>query len=311
MNKLERFHSAVGGGAVDHPPLLAWAHFLSDHLDVTRVMDLHLQYMRAYDWDIMKAMNDYRYPVPDGVRSLESAESLGRYKSLSMDEHCFKAQLELLRGLRKELGRTVPLIDTIFEPYQQILRNVGFDQASRFLSHEAATRPALEAVTETMCNYIRAAKSTGIDGIFMTINGAIPRGMPRGVTREQHEYFMKPYAIELLKAAEGITRIVHVHGDYLQMDRIGDYPYEVLSVPTAGAGNPGLKEMRRLTSKCIMGGLDETKIQERCLDELAREIDAAIADAGRERLILSPGCTIPSFTPKRSLEYVREYTKRI
>ncbi|MCC7041645.1 MAG: hypothetical protein IT516_15160 [Burkholderiales bacterium] len=311
MNKLERFNAAVNGGNVDHPPLLAWVHFLSDHLDSARVIDLHLEYMRAYDWDIMKAMNDYRYPVPAGVTSLDSIESLRRYTVLSMDEHCFKTQLEVLRGLRKALGNDVPLIDTIFEPYQQILRNVGFDQADRFLSYGSATHPALEAVTETMCNYIRAARAAGIDGIFMTINGAIPRGMPRGVTREQHEQLQKPYAIELLKAAEGMTRILHIHGDYLQMDRIADYPYEVLSVPTSGKGNPGLGELRGLTGKCIMGGLDETKIHERCLSELAREIDAAIADAGREKLILSPGCTIPSFTPKRVLEYVRAYTKKI
>ena len=58
-----------------------------------------------------------------------------------------------------------------------------------------------------------------------------------------------------------------------------------------------------------MGGIDETKFQERNLPAIAREVDDALAQAGRRNFILAPGCTLVSFTPKRSLTYLRDYTR--
>ena len=310
MNKMERFMTAVNGGPVDRPPLLTWAHFLSDHLDSKRVVDLHLQQMAAYDWDIMKAMNDYRYPVPDGVDDLVSASSLQKFRRLSMDEPCFAIQLDCLRQLRSAIGPDVPILDTIFEPHQQIVRNVGYDQTDNLLGHGTKAMPALEAVTETMCDYVRAAKKAGADAVLVTINGGMPRGIARGVTREQHEHFQKPFTMEVLKAAEGMVRILHAHGSYLQMDRLVDYPYEVLSIADRGPGNPSLAELRRMTDKCLMGGLDETQLHARSLPALAREIDDAFAQAGREKFILAPGCTMASFTSNRTLRFLREYSRK-
>ncbi|TEA79175.1 uroporphyrinogen decarboxylase family protein [Allopusillimonas ginsengisoli] len=311
MNKRERFFAAVNGGPVDRPPVTAWVHFLSDHLDAGRTADLHLEFMRAYDWDILKVMNDYRYPVPEGVDTLEDASSFKAYKKLSMDEPCFAIQLDCLSRLRSALGADTPMLETGFEPYQQIVRNVGFDQADNLLGHKSAVLDALEVITETTCDYIRELKAQGVEGFFLSINGAIPAGQPRGVTAEQHEYFQKPFTQKVLRAAEGMVRVLHVHGNNLEMDRVADYPYEVMSVSDRLSGNPSLSELRKFTDRCIMGGLDETHIQERCLPELAKEMDDAIAQAGREKFILAPGCTIPSFSPQRNLEYVREYSKTL
>ena len=60
-----------------------------------------------------------------------------------------------------------------------------------------------------------------------------------------------------------------------------------------------------------MGGIDETKFQERNLPAIAAEVDDAIAQAGRTNFILACGCTVPSFTPKRSLMFLRDYTRKI
>jgi uroporphyrinogen decarboxylase len=39
-------------------------------------------------------------------------------------------------------------------------------------------------------------------------------------------------------------------------------------------------------------------------------VDDAVAAAGTHKFILAPGCTMPSFTPRRNLEFLREYTLR-
>lgn len=311
MNKKQRLAAAVAGSKIDRPPVTAWVHFQSDHLDAARTADLHAQFIHAYDWDVLKVMNDYRYPVPDGVRTLESASSIRAYGRLGLDEPAFDAQFNVLRLLQRELGPDLPMLETVFEPYQQIVRNVGFSQAENFFSHTDAALEAIDAVTETTCNYVRAVKSMGIDGLFLSINGAIPHGRPRGVTPERHETFQKPFAIRVLEAAEGMVRVLHVHGDHLEMDRVWDYPCEVLSVSDRLSSNPSLAQLRGLTDKCLMGGIDETKIQERSLPDIEAEVDDALAQAGRQKLILAPGCTIPSFTSKRNLVHLRDYTRRV
>lgn len=310
MNKKQRFMAAVSGADVDRPPLTAWVHFQSDHLDATRTADLHYQFLKAYDWDVLKVMNDYRYPVPAGVQRLDTARALEAYTKLDMSVPCFAVQLDCLRQLRQLAGLDVPMLETVFEPYQQILRNIGFSESANFFGQKEKALQAIHVVTETTCDYVRAAKAQGVDGIFLSINGAIPVDQPRGVTDEQHEIFQKPFAIQVLEAAEGLVRVLHVHGNHLQMDRIADYPCEIISVSDRLSANPSLADLRKLTDKCLMGGVDETKIQERTLPEIAAEIDDALKQVGRNRLILAPGCTMPSFTSKRNLRFLREYSQR-
>src|SRR5690606_199451 len=154
MNKKQRFMAAVTGETVDRPPVTAWVHFQSDHLDAARVADLHHQFLKAYDWDVLKVMNDYRYPVPAGIRSLDEKENLAAYKRLDMSEPCFATQLECLKQLRQLLGEDVPVLETVFEPYQQILRNIGFSESINFFGHRTEALEAIDIVTETTCEYV-------------------------------------------------------------------------------------------------------------------------------------------------------------
>ncbi|HLS16324.1 MAG TPA: uroporphyrinogen decarboxylase family protein [Paenalcaligenes sp.] len=311
MNKISRFNAAVQGDPVDRPPVTSWIHFQSDHLSAHEVAQLHLRFLEAFDWDVLKVMNDFRYPVPAGVEDLRHADVFKQYQPLSMDEPSFVTQLECLQEIFSKVGDQVPVLETLFEPCQQIVRNIGFDQSEQMFAYPQEALPALEIVTETMCRYVEEVRKIGVQGIFLSINGAIPAHIARGMTAEQHEHFYKKYTVEVLKAAEGMVRVVHVHGNHLQMERVLDYPCEVFSVSDRLSDNPGLAELRTMTDKCLMGGLDESKITDRSLPALKAEIDDALAQAGRERFILAPGCTIPSFTSKRTLDFLRAYTQTL
>jgi uroporphyrinogen decarboxylase len=311
MNKRERFFAAVRGEKIDRPPVTAWVHFLSDHLTGEQTAALHRCFLETYDWDVAKVMNDYRYPIPTGVQTLEDPASLRAFKPLGLDEPCFDEQLKCLAALRAELGPDIALIDTGFDPYQQVLRNVGFDQAAHMWKHKVEALRALETVAETTCRYIAAVKAQGVEAFFLSINGAIREGFPRGSNRQIYETFQRPFELQLLRAAEGMVRILHIHGAGLDIGRVLGYPCEVISISDRLPGNPSLAALRKITPKCLMGGIDETKFQERNLPALAREIDDALARAGRRKFILAPGCTIPSFSPKRSLTFLRDYTRKI
>ncbi len=309
MTKRELFLAAVRGEPLERPPVTAWVHFLSDHLSGAETAQLHERFLAAYDWDVLKVMNDYRYPVPEGVQTYEDPDSLRAFRRLGLEEAPFAEQLKCLTHLRNSLGSDIALVDTLFDPYQQMLRNVGFSEAANLHKHRTHTLAALEAVADTLVRYIKAVKAQGVEALFLSINGAIREGFPRGSTREVFEAFQRPFDLELLRAAEGMVRILHVHGAGLEPARVLDYPCEVISLSDRLPGNPSLVELRSLTDRCLMGGLDETRIQERTLPALAREVDDALAQAGPRNFILAPGCTIPSFTPKRTLRFLRDYTR--
>ena len=311
MNKRECFFAAVRGENIDRPPVTAWVHFLSDHLTGEHTAALHRCFVETYDWDVVKVMSDYRYPMPAGVQTLEDAASLRAFKPLDLDEPCFAQQLKCLAALRAALGSDIALIETGFDPYQQVLRNVGFDQAQHMWAHRAEALRALQVVAENTCRYIEAVKAQGVEAFFLSINGAIQEAYPRGSSRQVWETFQRPFELQLLEAAAGMVRILHVHGIGLDLGRVLHYPCDVVSISDRLPGNPSLAELRKITPKCLMGGIDETRFQERNLAAIAAEVDDALAQAGRSKFILAPGCTIPSFTPKRSLMFLRDYTRRI
>ncbi len=307
MTPRERFLAAVHGRKVDRIPTAAWVHFLSDHLSGEETARLHERFLKTYRWDLAKVMSDYRYPVPAGVRDLQDPASLRAFEPVGLDHPAFAQQLVCLARLRSAMGPDFPLLETAFDPYQQIVRNVGRDQQEHLRRNEAEALRALETVSESIRNYIRELKRIGVDGFFYSINSAIPEGFPRGTPREVYETFLRPFDLDVLAAAEGMVRVLHVHGTGVDLDRIDRYPYEVLSLSDRSPNNPTLRELRKRTDRCLMGGIDESAFPDMSLGMLARQIDDALEQAGRERLILAPGCALPSFSPGRTLAFLREY----
>lgn len=125
------------------------------------------------------------------------------------------------------------MLETGFDPYQSIVRNIGRDQQENLWRHRAETLRAIETVCES------------------------------------------------------------------------------LSVSDRSPDNPTLAELRRRFDACLMGGIDESAFPDLSLPKLAHQIDDAVAQAGREGFILAPGCTLPSFSPRRTLTFLREYADRL
>jgi uroporphyrinogen decarboxylase len=88
--------------------------------------------------------------------------------------------------------------------------------------------------------------------------------------------------------------------------RVLDYPSEVYSVSDRLTGNPSLAQLRAMTDRCLMGGINEKLIQERSLAEIREEMWDAFKQAGKRKFILSPGCTSSPQTPEHILRCVRE-----
>ena len=305
MNKRERFQAAVSGGEVDHPPCVVWVHFVTDALPGEEAARRHATFLRTYDWDISKVMNDYRYPMPEGLDTISTPADMMRFEKLPLTIPNYQKQLDLIRALRKELGPDVPIVDTFFDPFQQVVRTAGMSKSSLIYGNRKEALHMLNAVTETMCGYMQALKQAGCDGVLYSINGAITPAGERGVDEDTFNTFLKPFDVRVLEAMQGMTRILHVHGTHIDMKRVLDFPVEVFSVSDRLEGNPSLAQLREMTGKCLMGGINEAKIQERSIPEIREEIADAYRQAGKKKFILSPGCTSAPQTPQHILRAVK------
>jgi len=311
MTKRERFEAAIAGRPVDRPPVTAWVHFVTDESPPEVFADRAAAFFERLDFDICKVVNDYRYPLPDGLETIDGPDDMRRFRRLSMDHPALVRQPRAIRLLRHRLGPDVPILDTGFDPFQQVMRRAGYDRARIVFAYPEAATEMLEAVCATMEDFMAALRDAGCDGVFFSINGAITGGS-RAVDRATYERFMRPYDLRMLAAMAPMVRILHVHGAPVDVTRVLDYPVEALSVSDRLAGNPSIADLRRLTTKCLMGGVNETMIAERGPDALRAEVrDAVRQNGGVERLIIAPGCTIPTQTPSFLLRALVEETKAL
>ena len=73
MNKIERLRATLAGKPVDRPPLTVWYHFGTQHASPEQTAEVHLGFLEAYDFDYLKVMNDYDYPMPEGMEVMATA----------------------------------------------------------------------------------------------------------------------------------------------------------------------------------------------------------------------------------------------
>lgn len=296
MTKMQRFMAAIHGDEVDHLPISMWLHFASEHLSSEETARLHIRYFTTYDWDYLKAMNDYRYPVPNG-ETVTSVDDLRAFRPLPMSEPAFARQLACLRVLRSELGPDIPIVETLFNPLQTLIRGAGASAAQVVFDHPREGHQMLETITQTLVDYVRACKAQGVTGIFYSINGA-SKPEAGGLTDEQFNEFVRAYDLRILQAAEGMVRIAHVHGFNLLFERTLKYPVEAFSWSHLNSA-PSLAEARKLTQAALIGGINEVTITRQSVTEISADIAAAVREAGPRKLLIGPGCTVAPDTPWR------------
>ncbi|MEJ8846977.1 uroporphyrinogen decarboxylase family protein [Variovorax rhizosphaerae] len=311
MTKMQRFHAALRDDDVDHVPCTAWMHYVTETLGGTEHAMRHARWVRDCNWDICKVVNDFHYPFPAGLETLESAQDMLRFEPMSLDEPSFAEEIKAIRILRAEFGPDMPILMTTFDPLRQVVRRAGMSTMPLILGNAREAHRMLEAVTDTMCRYMDGLRKAGCDGIHFATNSALRPPNPFGFDDRSYEEFVKPYELRMLDAMEGMVRIIHPHGAGIDMQRVIDYPCDAFCVSDRLPGNPGLAQLRELTDKCLMGGIDESQMWQMTPGEVRAQVHQAIAQVGRRKLILSPGCTIPAWVPAHLLQRFREECLRV
>ncbi|SDE78672.1 uroporphyrinogen decarboxylase family protein [Ruegeria marina] len=305
MNRQDRFRAAVAGEPLDWVPRTCWAHYMTETLGGAEHARRHIVYQDEYDWDILKVVNDFHYPFPENVETIRGPADMERFRRADMSEYLFAEELDCLRILRAHYGPDLPIVFTTFDPWRQIVRRAGMASIPVLKAHREETLRMLRAVGDSMCTFMGALRDAGCDGIFFSVNSGNQPGSPLYADDETYATFMRDFEIEMLEAMEGMVRFIHVHGAPVSLERFTDYPVDVFSVSDWLKGNPTLAELRDATGKAVIGGIDESRIADMTPDELRAQIADTLASHDRG-LILSPGCTIPIWTPAHLLRILAD-----
>lgn len=298
-----RFLTAAHGGEVDRPPVGGWIHHGSSFWTPWEVAEAHLRFVRAYDWDCIKVMDDFRLDLPEG---LEEITDVAQFETVSPDPQVVPGNLvkqaEVLRLLRAaEPDRAI--IDTIFSPTQTLVRALGESIIDHFRADPALAHRTVSRVATQLSNYAALLADLGVDGVFLAVNGASQDATSWGLSPEEFRDWIAPYDRQVFEAAESLVRIAHLHGQGADPELIRDYPVEVLSWSDRDSA-PEISRALPDYGWVPMLGLDEVHSLYWTGSQATEQVLAARRASG-DRLIIAPNCTLHSDGSPKVLSALR------
>jgi uroporphyrinogen decarboxylase len=202
MNKIERVDRVLNGEEVDRPPLSLWYHFGIQHAGGEQFARITLEFFKYYDFDFLKVMNDYFYQPPQGLDAVKTAEDLKRITPLDVNETDWREQFKALELISADLNGKAYFIDTVFDPWQSIRRNMAGENIEALMENEPeALLEALDVVADNLIAYCKKSLAIGTAGIFMSVPAAAEL-----ISRENFLKFVKPPAMKVFEAASKISR---------------------------------------------------------------------------------------------------------
>lgn len=307
MDKIERVRSAIAGRPVDRAPFTIWYHFGNQHASPERTAQVHLEFFEYYDLDLLKMMNDYDYPMPEGMEVMATAEDLKRLEPLDMTRTPMGQQLKAIDLIAKALKGKALFVDTMFNAWNTLRRNLVKEAMGPLMAdHPQALEAALQIVNDNLTKYALASLERGSAGIFLSVPATA-----ESVTPEQYARFMRPFDLRLLKAIQGKgeCHILHAHGEKLYLDQLLDYPVHALSWADLNGG-PSIAEARRRTSLILMTGLNHVNFPYVSARVIREQVRSALSQAGSSRFILAPGCSVATYSFPPLIDAARDAARR-
>jgi len=319
MKGRERVLAAIAGKPVDVVPIALWRHFPPDDQRAESLAASHIAFQQRYTWDFLKVTPTSGYygddwglragyrPNREGTRHytdrpIKKPRDWTALKALDVTTGVYGRELHALRLIRNALPDDL-MLSTVFSPLS-IARTLSGEQALvRYLREtpEDLLR-GLEIITDVTARFAAETLAAGADGIFFATQCASTDYL----TIEEHAEFARPYDLRILDAAAGAAvRILHVHGTAIMFDALTDYPVEIINWHDRRT-SPTLADARARFSGCLAGGLNElTTLSTGTPEQIASEVNEAIAQTRGIRHIVAAGCVIPVDTSEDRIRAAR------
>lgn len=315
MTKKERIIAALQKREVDRVPFGMWYHLPHVDQDPVSLAETQLQMVRDYNLDFIKMMPFGNYQASDYGLSctyyctrtqavferkfaIRDVKEWGDVKELP---GCFGNHGKVLMAAQqiarqqKELGLEVPFVQTIFSPLT-IARKLAGDRIFADLrENPALIHHALSEIMRTSINFVKENVDAGVSGFFFASQCSTYDLM----TEDEYREFGVKYDVPILEAIKNDTyfNIAHIHGENTMFQILASYPVTCVNWHDRWVA-PNLAQARKLTDKCLMGGINEAWFKDARPEEIKQHMQQAIELGGRTGLILTPGCCASMETPQ-------------
>jgi uroporphyrinogen decarboxylase len=298
-----------------------WRHFPVDDQTPEGLAEATINFQQAYDFDLVKVTPASSFCLKDwGVedtwkgategtreytnRRIIEPEDWGKLELLDPFRGRLSEQLTCLELVNNQLGKDVPVLQTIFNPLSQAKNLAGGSNLIVHLrKYPAAVHEGLQVITEVTLRFIEAAKRTGIAGIFFALQHA-----NYGLLNEQeYREFGCTYDLVILEAVRDLwLNMLHLHGDEVMFDLVAGYPVQVINWHDRDT-QPSLADAKNRFDGVACGGLqrEDTMVLGSPARVTAEATDAILSTAG-ERFILGTGCVLPTIAPRANIIAARQ-----
>jgi uroporphyrinogen decarboxylase len=308
MTKRERVLSAIKGELPDRIPFSFWYHFRwLEFPSGEPLAKAELEFYNMYDPDFLKVMHDIPFELPQGINKIDAPVDWYKLDILEEDSLNFSAQLKALDIIIRNLSDDGFIIDTIFNTFSYAEKLTGKRTLEHLKENPKALHYGLEIIARSMANFVKAMKELGVSGIYMAVQGANTDIMDETTYRE---HFL-PYDMIIWESSRGFPfNILHLHGNNLIFNIL--HTFNPATVTWSNRLTPPtLTEARNLYSGCVAAGLNEEGIIRYTPEYVKKEVLKSIVEAGANKLIIAPGCAIPTETPKENLFAIKEILEEI
>lgn len=276
----QRIEAALEGKILDRPAYAMWGpHFNLEDRNVKDFTDATIRYQEAYDFDFIKVMPNGIYFTEDFGQVIRPAENYlddtwmntlqfaikdphdwAKIKVPDLKKGALAREIEVVKRLCDHYQGDVPVLPTIFSNivwmgemtaghyHQEVI-------VSQFKQSEKYAKMGMEVVAETNERLMEAFVDAGADGFFL----GYQMGMYEKMGKEMYEECAAKYDLRNLNAIKDKTwfNLAHLcHGDRNDTDQFMDYPVQAFNWADTHKEHRTLREMREITDKVLIGGLD-------------------------------------------------------
>jgi uroporphyrinogen decarboxylase len=199
----------------------------------------------------------------------------------------------------------VPILQTLFSPLtiaHKLSLHLPFEESVR--NYRPQLEAGLRAILDGSKRFAEATLDAGADGFFFATQEA------NRDTLSDADFLDlgKRYDLELLGAIRDRAGFLLLHAcrENILADLVADYPVDAINWEVQKT-RPTLSEARSIWSQTLVGGLDRFgALLHGTPNDVRAEVRQVLAEAGRERFIVSAGCAIPTDCPPANLLAARE-----
>jgi len=308
MDKVERVDRVLNGEEVDRPPLTLWYHFGVQHSGGEQFAKLTLEFFNYYDFDYLKVMNDYFYPPPEGLNAVKTKDDLKRIAHFDVEKCDWQEQFKALRYISRELKGKAYFLDTVFDPWQSLRRNMAGENIEALMANEPdAMLAALDVIADNLIEYCKKSLAIGTAGIFMSMYAA-----KELISRENFLRFVKPPAMKVFSAISELGKMntAHIHGEDLFFEDVLDFPVNIFNWWDRGPKGPSLQWVKERIAGCVMGGINQKIVARTTREFLSNHVREGIELGGSRRFLLANGCSSDSWGYPPAMKTIVEAAKK-